>query len=131
MFQEEVLEIGANCILRLEDRFFLVVEVEADVPGVELEIFTIARIDKKTAKRLLCAGIELCEITNKVPKPTKGREVEFICIFIDRDMAFALFDVEEGGEDQAVFVRISLEEAKCAIKKGARHCTVVDAREHC
>ncbi|MFE1243555.1 hypothetical protein ACFW35_05430 [Fictibacillus sp. NPDC058756] len=131
MYQEEVLEIGANCILRLKNRFFLVVEIEADVPGVELEIFTIARIDKETARRLFDAGIEMCEVTNKVPKPNKGREVEFICIFIDRDKAFALFDVEEGGEDEAVFVRISLEEAKCAIRKGARHCTVVDAREHC
>ncbi|WNB90955.1 hypothetical protein [Bacillus sp. NEB1478] len=131
MNQQEVLEIGANCILRLKDRFFLVFEVEADVPGVELEIFTIARIDKETARRLFDAGIECCEITNKVPRPTPDREVEFICIFIDRDMAFALFDVEEGGEDHAVFVKISLEEAKCAIRKGARHCNVVDAREHC
>jgi hypothetical protein len=130
MYQEEILEIGANCILRLKNRFFLVVEVETEVPGVELEIFTIARIDKETARRLLDAGIELCEIRNTVPKRKNGREVEFICIFIDRDKAFALFDVEEGGEDKAVFVRISLEEAKCAIKKGAKRCNVIDARDH-
>jgi hypothetical protein len=127
---EEILEIGANCLLRLQNRFFLVVEVESEVPGVDLEIFIIARIDEDTARNLADAGLEFCEIRNTVPKRRMGVEVEFICIFIDRNQAFALFDVEDGG-DNAVFVRISLEEARRAIRRGAHLCTVIDVRENC
>lgn len=129
MMNEEIFEIGANCLLVIGHRFFAVVEIESEVPGVDLEVFVIIRIDEETAIRLRRAGLELCEVVNRIPEATEDVTVEFKCIFINKNKAFALFDVEDGF-DRAVFVRISLDEARELIRMGAPQCTVVDAREH-
>ncbi|MEH7401643.1 MULTISPECIES: hypothetical protein [Bacillaceae] len=124
---EEIFEIGANCLLRIGNRFFAVVEVESEVPGVDLEVFVIIRINMETAKRLKNAGLDFCEIRDNFPKNGNGVTAEFKCIFITNRQAFALFDVENDF-DRAVFVRITLEEAERAIRNGAMRCTVIDAR---
>ncbi|WP_082635837.1 hypothetical protein [Fictibacillus sp. S7] len=129
MSSDEVFEIGANCLLVLKNRFFAVVEIESEVPGVDLEVFVIIRIDEQTAKKLHDAGLEFCEIVNRIPEATEGVNVEFKCIFINKNQAFALFDVEDDF-DEAVFVRISLDEAKRLIRRGAMQCTVIDARNN-
>ncbi|MES9684576.1 hypothetical protein CN514_00640 [Bacillus sp. AFS001701] len=127
MNEEEIFEIGANCLLRIGNRFFAVVEIESEVPGIDLEVFVIIRINMETAKRLKNAGLDFCEIRNTAPRNEDGVTAEFKCIFITNRQAFALFDVENDF-DRAVFVRISLEEAERAIRKGAMRCTVIDAR---
>ncbi|UZJ78570.1 hypothetical protein [Fictibacillus sp. KU28468] len=127
MGTEEIFVIGANCLLVLGNRFFAVVEIESEVPGVDLEEYVIIRINERTARRLNNAGLELCEVQNTAPRSRNGVEVEFKCIFINRNQAFALFDVENDF-DEAVFVKISMEEAKRLIRQGARQCTVIDAR---
>ncbi|SFE66835.1 hypothetical protein SAMN05428981_107154 [Bacillus sp. OV194] len=127
MNNEEIFEIGANCLLVLGNRFFAVVEIESEVPRVDLEEFVIIRINERTARRLNNAGLELCEVQNTVPRSRNGVEVEFKCVFINRNQAFALFDVENDF-DEAVFVRISMEEARRLIRRGAQQCTVIDAR---
>ncbi|MDM5200514.1 hypothetical protein QUF84_22020 [Fictibacillus enclensis] len=129
MSSDEVFEIGANCLLVLKNRFFAVVEIESEVPGVDLEVFVIIRIDEQTAMQLHDAGLEFCEIVNRIPEATEGVNVEFKCIFINKNQAFALFDVEDDF-DEAVFVRISLDEAKRLIRRGAMQCTVIDARNN-
>ncbi|MGG1575348.1 hypothetical protein [Fictibacillus sp. NRS-1165] len=126
---EEVFEIGANCLLVLGNRFFAVVEIESEVPGVDLEVFVIIRIDERTARRLNRAGLELCEIRNSIPRSRNRENVEFKCVFINRNQAFALFDVENDF-DNAVFVRISMQEAQRLIRQGAQQCTVIDARNN-
>ncbi|XRG80199.1 hypothetical protein V5E38_07810 [Rossellomorea sp. GAMAL-10_SWC] len=127
MNEKEIFEIGANCLLRVGNRFFAVVEIESEVPGVDLEVFVIIRINMETAKRLKNAGLHFCEIRNTAPREDDVT-AEFKCIFITNRQAFALFDVEND-MDRAVFVRISLEEAERALRRGAMRCTVIDARE--
>ncbi len=129
MTNQEVFEIGANCLLVLKNRLFAVVEIESAVPGVDLSVYVIIRIDQQTAMQLHDAGLEFCQIQNSIPVATEGVNVEFQCIFINKNQAFALFDVEDDF-DRAVFVRIPLDEAKKIIKKGVPQCTVVDARSH-
>ncbi|MED2970888.1 hypothetical protein P4361_01185 [Fictibacillus sp. B-59209] len=129
MTNEEIFEIGANCLLVLKNRFFAVVEIESAVPNVELSVYVIIRIDQQTAMQLHDAGLEFCQIQNSIPVATEGVNVEFQCIFINKNQAFALFDVEDDF-DRAVFVRIPLDEAKKMIRRGVPQCTVVDARSH-
>ncbi len=127
MTTEEIFEIGANCLLVLGHKFFLVIEIESAVPDVELSVYVIVRTDEVTARKLHDAGLDFCEVTRTVPRARKGITVEFQCVFIDGCNAFALFDVENDF-DKAVFVKISLAEAKRLIRRGAMQCTVIDAR---
>ncbi|MDM5200513.1 hypothetical protein QUF79_21070 [Fictibacillus enclensis] len=127
MTPEEIFEIGANCLLVLGNKFFAVVEIESAVMDVDLSVYVIIRIDEATARRLHNAGLEFCEVTRTVPRERNGITVEFQCVFIQGNNAFALFDVENDF-DEAVFVKISLSEAKRLIRQGAMQCTVIDAR---
>jgi hypothetical protein len=121
---EDVISIGANCIVQIRNRFFLLVEIEVEAGNVEIEEFVFIRISRREAMTLLDAGVERCEITTRFPRPDDV-EVEFICILIVDGEAFAVFDVEDD-TDEAVLVEISLAEARRLIRRGARQCTVID-----
>lgn len=124
---EDVVSIGANCILQTRrNGFFLVVEIEVEANGVEIEEFVFIRISRREARVLLNAGVELCEIVSSRPR-SDDLEVEFICVFIVDGEAFALFDVENN-MDRAVFVPITLAQARSLINRGARRCTVINRR---
>ncbi|WP_394236203.1 hypothetical protein [Niallia oryzisoli] len=125
MRMEDIIAIGANCIVRIRNRFFLLVEIEVEAGNVEIEEFVFIRISQREARTLLNAGIELCEIRSSFPR-SNDVEVEFICILIVGVDAFAVFDVEEGDTDEAVLVRITLAEARRFIARGARECTVIN-----
>lgn len=121
---EDVISIGANCIVHIRNRFFLLVEIEVEAGNVEIEEFVFIRISRQEAAELIDAGVEFCEITTCFPK-SDDVEVEFICVLIENGKAFAVFDVENH-TDEAVLVEISLEKARCLICRGARQCTVID-----
>lgn len=121
---QDVISIGANCILQIRNRFFLVVEIEVEAGNVAFEEFVFIRISRREAMELLNAGVERCKISNRVPM-MDNLEVEFICVLIVGSEAFAVFDVEDD-TDRAVFVKISLVEANRLIRRGARRCTVID-----
>lgn len=125
---EDVISIGANCIVQIRNRFFLLVEIEVEVGNVEIEEFVFIRISRQEAMRLLNSGVERCEISNRIPR-SDDVEVEFICVLIVNGEAFAVFDVENA-MDEAVLVRISLPEALRLIRRGARRCTVIDRLRH-
>ncbi|WP_082129675.1 hypothetical protein [Aneurinibacillus tyrosinisolvens] len=118
------VEIGSRCIIRNQGRFFLLAEIEAKAPGVEIDPIIIIRLTNDQARRLLRGGLKLCPIRNTRPRSTPGLKVEFKCIFIDRGRAFSIFDVENS-TDNAVLVRISLQRARELIRRGARRCTVI------
>lgn len=124
MAKKPVVFIGSKCIIRNNGRFFLLSEIEAKVPGVEIDPIIIIRITKNQAMKLNKAGIKFCPIRNTRPKPAKGQKVEFKCVFQDQCNAFEVFDVENA-TDEAVLVRISLEKACRLVSKGARRCTVI------
>ena len=119
---EDIISIGANCIVRIRNRFFLLVEIEVKVGNVDIEEFVFIRISEREARTLLAGGIQLCTISNSIPD---GLEVEFICVLIVGGEAFAVFDVEDN-VDEAVLVPISLREAERLIRRGARRCTVIN-----
>lgn len=124
---EDVVSIGANCILQTRrNGFFLVVEIEVEANGVAFEEFVFIRISRREARVLLNAGVELCEIVSSRPR-SDDLEVEFICVFIVDGEAFALFDVEDN-MDRAVFVTLTLAQARSLINRGARRCTVINRR---
>jgi hypothetical protein len=121
---EDVISIGANCIVQIRNRFFLLVEIEVEAGNVAFEEFVFIRISRQEARTLLDAGVHRCEITTSVPR-SDGVEVEFICILIVDGEAFAVFDVENA-TDEAVLVEIPLAAARRLIRRGARECTVID-----
>ncbi|MBB4826210.1 hypothetical protein HNO89_003447 [Sporosarcina luteola] len=124
MTTNDVVTIGANCIIKNGDRFFLLAEIEAEVPGVEIDPVVIIRITEEQAEKLIAGGLHLCPIQNQPPVAPPGFEVEFKCIFQDNCRAFEIFEVENGTDD-AVLVRISLEKACQEVASGARRCTVI------
>jgi len=121
---EDAISIGANCIVQIRNRFFLLVEIEVEAGNVEIEEFVFIRISRREAMTLLNSGVQRCEISNRIPRPD-GLEVEFICILIVDGEAFEVFDVEDN-VDEAVLVRIPLFEARRLIRMGARQCVVIN-----
>jgi hypothetical protein len=121
---EDVISIGANCIVQIRNRFFLLVEIEVEAGNVAFEEFVFIHISRQEAMTLLAAGVHRCEITTRIPR-SDDVEVEFICILIVDGEAFAVFDVEND-TDEAVLVEIPLAAARRLIRRGARECTVID-----
>lgn len=104
---EDVIRIGATCIAEIQGRFFLLVEIEIEVPGPDIEEVVIFRITAAQAEALLRAGIDRCTIVNEIPKCRRGVEADLICVFVVGDFAFLVFDVENN-EDELVLVRVPL-----------------------
>ncbi|MFP5115328.1 hypothetical protein ACSU64_23540 [Bacillaceae bacterium C204] len=125
---EDVISIGANCIVEIRNRFFLLVEIEVEAGNVAFEEFVFIRISRQEARALLDAGVQRCEVVTRVPR-SDDVEVEFICILIVDGEAFAVFDVEND-TDEAVLVEIPLAAARRLIRRGARECTVIDRLRH-
>jgi hypothetical protein len=125
---EDVISIGANCIVEIRNRFFLLVEIEVEAGNVEIEEFVFIRISRQEARALLDAGVQRCEVVTRVPR-SDDVEVEFICILIVDGEAFAVFDVEND-MDEAVLVEIPLAAARRLIRRGARECTVINRLRH-
>lgn len=118
MSMQDIISIGANCIVRISNRFFLLVEIE--VEDIDLEEFVFIRISQQEARTLLAEGVQRCEIVNRMP--CGG---ELICVLILAGEAFEVFDVENN-VDEAVLVRISLRRAQDLIRRGVRRCTVIN-----
>lgn len=53
---EDIISIGANCIVRIRNRFFLLVEIEVEFGNVAIEEFVFIRISEQEARTLL-AGV--------------------------------------------------------------------------
>ena len=102
-----IFRIGAVCVLEFNNQFFLLVEVESEVGGEEIEQVIAIRISAAQAQRFLNAGIMRCEIRNTIPQPTPGMEVNLICVLVIDDTAFLVFDVENA-TDRLVLVRADL-----------------------
>ncbi|MEI4614784.1 hypothetical protein [Bacillus cereus] len=44
---EDIISIGANCIVRIRNRFFLLVEIEVEFGNVAIEEFVFIRISEQ------------------------------------------------------------------------------------
>ncbi|MDF2679158.1 MAG: hypothetical protein K0R47_348 [Brevibacillus sp.] len=124
MATNQPIFIGANSIARIGNRFFLIVEVEAKVPGVEIDPVFAVRITRQQARRLLNAGVMRTIIQNTRPQPSPGLEVEFKGVLFANGRFFSVFDIENS-TDISVLVRISREQAQRLIRNGARRIKVI------
>lgn len=111
----DVISIGANCLVQIRNRFFLLVEIEVEAGNVEIEEFVFIRISRQEAARLMDEGVVPCEIRTSFTR-SDDVEVEFICILIVNGKAFAVFDVDDDTNHEVVLVKISLEKARLNIK---------------
>lgn len=101
------VRIGAVCIAEIDNQFFLLVEIETEVMGMEVERVVIFRISAAEAAVLLRLGVERCQIVTTIPEETAGTEVNLICVFVVGNFAFLVFDVENR-KDRLVLVRVPL-----------------------
>jgi len=99
----DVVRVGATCIAKIDGKFFLAVEIEVEVPGIDIEPVIFIRITEKQAEILLRSGVKRCRIVDEeFWKP--GEKVEFKCILVVERMAFRVFEVENK-EEVLVLVR--------------------------
>jgi len=118
------ITIGANSIARIGNRFFLIVEVEAKVPGVEVDPVFAVRLTREQARRLLNAGVMRTTIQNTRPRPRPGLDVEFKGVLFANGRFFSVFDVENS-TDTSVLVRINRAQAQRLLRNGARRIKVI------
>ncbi|MDR7856476.1 hypothetical protein [Tissierella sp.] len=105
--QNEPIEIGATCVAQIDGRFFLLIEIEIDVIGSEIEEVIIFEITAAQAAALVASGVMRCQIVDTIPTPTPGIDVNLICAFVVGENAYLVFDVENA-TDRLVLVRVSL-----------------------
>lgn len=100
----DIISIGATCVAQISGRFFLLIEIEIDVAGREIEEVIIIEITSAQAAALIAAGVMRCQIVNTIPT---GREVNLICAFVVGENVFLVFNVENE-IDRLVLVRVPL-----------------------
>jgi hypothetical protein len=103
----QAVRIGATCVAEIGNQFFLLVEFETIIMGMEVERVVIFRISAAEAAILLRLGVMRCQIVTTIPTGTAGTEVNLICVFVVDGFAFLVFDVENN-TDRLVLVRVPL-----------------------
>ncbi len=107
---DDPISIGAACVAELAPNVFvLLVEIEVEVPGEDIEEVLIIRITPAQAAELI-RSVGRCEIVgpDEIPTPAPGREVNLICAFLFGRNVFLVFDVETRTTDELVLVRVPL-----------------------
>jgi len=108
--QNNPVTIGATCVAELEPNVFvLLVEVEVQVPGPDIEEVLIIRLTPAQAAALI-PQVGRCTIVgpDQIPTPAPGREVTLICAFVFGQNIFLVFDVETNTTDDLVLVRVPI-----------------------
>lgn len=104
--QNNPVTIGSACVAELESNVFvLLVEIEVQVPGPDIEEVLIIRLTPAQAA-VLIPQVGRCRIVDEFPTPTPGREVNLICGFAFGQNIFLVFDVETNTTDELVLVRV-------------------------
>lgn len=108
--QNNPVTIRATCVAQLAPAVFvLLVEIEVEVPGEDIEEVLIIRITPAQAV-VLIPQFGLCTIvgTDQITTPAPGREVNLICSFLFGREVFLVFDVETNTTNELVLVRVLL-----------------------
>ncbi|WP_017415916.1 MULTISPECIES: hypothetical protein [Clostridium] len=104
--QNSPVTIGSACVAELENNVFvLLVEIEVQVPGPDIEQVLIIRLTPAQAA-VLIPQVGRCRIVNQIPTQAPGREVNLICGFAFGQNIFLVFDVETNTTDELVLVRV-------------------------
>ncbi|EPY2308029.1 spore coat protein [Clostridium sporogenes] len=108
--KDDPISIGAACVAELAPNVFvLLVEIEVEVPGEDIEEVLIIRLTPAQAAALI-RSVGRCRIVgpDEIPTPAPGREVNLICAFLFGRNVFLVFDVETSTTDELVLVRVPL-----------------------
>ncbi|KIN81942.1 hypothetical protein [Clostridium botulinum] len=108
--QDDPITIGAACVAELAPNVFvLLVEIEVEVTGENIEEVLIIRITPAQAAELI-RSVGHCQIVgpDEIPTPAPGREVTLICSFVFGENVFLVFDVETSTINDLVLVRVPL-----------------------
>ena len=124
MADNNIVTIGANCLVQVNNRFFLVAEIEVSAPGVEIDPRFFIEITAAQFEALKAAGEMLCTIQDTIPVAQPGFTVEFKCIFFVEDQVFLVFDVENS-TDENVLVRTTPLDALQRLQQGAHFCPIL------
>lgn len=104
--QNNPITIGAACVAELApNAFVLLVEIEVQVPGPDIEEVLIIRLTPAQAA-VLIPQVGRCRIVDQFPTPTTGREVNLICGFAFGENIFLVFEVETNTTDELVLVKV-------------------------
>lgn len=103
---DRVIRIGDSCIIEINDRFFLLVEIEFD----DFETVVVIRISRNTAIDLIRSGIRLCPVFDVLPTNISGKDAELECAFVVDNRVFLVFETERACErnERLFVVRVPL-----------------------
>ncbi|HEX2952757.1 MAG TPA: hypothetical protein VHR47_02090 [Bacillota bacterium] len=124
MSDNNIVSIGANCLVQVNNRFFLAAEIEVNAPGIEIGPDFFIELTAAQFEALRSAGEMLCTVQDTIPVAQPGFDVEFKCIFFVEDQVFLVFDVENS-TDESVLVRTSPLDALQRLQQGAHFCTIL------
>jgi len=101
------VRIGANCILEVEDDFFLIVQILATTNSSTIvDTIVVIELSSQQARDLFDAGVRRCRVLNAqtlgATENNGRRDVDFKCVFIADGKAFLVFIVENGADEIAV-----------------------------
>lgn len=99
--------MGANCVVKVNEEFFLLTETESTSPkSATCHVFVI-RITREQAIDMISDGVMQREATFKGLLFTNGK-------------VFSVFGVENMASDIDILIKIDFEEAKKLIQSGVR-----------
>ena len=98
------ISIGTTYVARIDDSLFLLIEIEINVPGREIEEVIITEITSAQAVVLITEGVMRCQIVDIIPT---GRGANLICTFVVGTNVFLVFNIENM-TDRLVLVRVPL-----------------------
>lgn len=116
--------IGANSLARIGNQFFLIAEIEAKAPGVEIDPVFAIRTTPQQAASLIRAGVRRTKFQRTPPTPSRGKDVELKGVLFANGQIFEVFDVENSS-DISVLVRINVAKAQQLISRGVRIIKVI------
>lgn len=91
---ERPIRIGDSCIIEVNERFFLLVEILFD----NVEIVVVIRISRTQATNLMREGVRHCPVFMTLPEDIRGRSVMLQTVFVVGDQAFLVFETEREAE---------------------------------
>ena len=101
----DAVRVEDTCLVELCESFFLLVELESNVPNVVLDTIVAISISKEQFKRFCKAGVKRCTIVDE--EPIFGRNcpmAEFRCILILDGQAFRVFTVVNSHQEEIILV---------------------------
>lgn len=97
--------ISSACRVRIQNRFFLLIEIEKGTGPNRIERLLIFEINQALFNALVGIVPE-CEVLNELPMVPQGRTLDLLCSFEVNNVIYIVFEIEGmGAPDRLVIVR--------------------------